>query len=52
MIMCDEIIETTKFDQNCSKEELQQILLTFLLITIALFIAASIYCYLIKNKTK
>ena len=58
-IMCDEIIESydketktvsTNFNEKyiiCKTQNLY-ILLAFLLITIALLIAVSIYCYLIK----
>ena len=63
VIMCDEIIESyyeeTKtillsFNEKKATCKTQNfyILLAFLLITIALLIAVSIYCYLIKNKTK
>ena len=52
-IMCDEIIDDiflTNFIENkvnCKTQNFY-IMLTFLLITIALLIAVSIYCYLIK----
>ena len=58
--MCDEIIEeeiktvTTKFNEKnaiCKTRNLY-ILFAFLLITIALLIAVSIWCYLIKYKAK
>ena len=56
---CDKIIEetktvTTNFDEKnaiCKTEKLH-LLLVFLSITIALLIAVSIYCYLIKYKSK
>ena len=51
-IICDEIIdvkETTFNEKNITcKTQSFYILLTFLLITIVLLIAVSIYCYLIK----
>ena len=58
-IMCDEIIESldeeiktvqTNFNEKKAtcKTQTFYILLAFLLITIALLIAVSIYCYLIK----
>ena len=53
-ITCDEIIESyneeTKFNENKTIRKMQNlyILLAFLSITIALLIAVSIYCYLIK----
>ena len=52
-IMCDEIIEETvptNLNENKAicKTQNFYILLAFLLITLALLIAASIYCYLIK----
>ena len=53
-IMCDEVIESygeeTKFNEKrvtCKTENIY-ILLAFLLVTLALLIAVSIYCYLIK----
>ena len=59
MIRCDEIIEETKtvptnFNEKISACKTQNfcILLAFLLITIALLIAVSIYCYLIKYRAK
>ena len=59
VITCDEIIESynkerktvpTNFNKKNATCKIQNlfILLAFLLITIALFIAVSIYCYLIK----
>ena len=58
--MCDEIIEeetktvTTNFDEKNAiyKTKNLYILLAFLLITIALLIAVSIYYYLTKCKAK
>ena len=58
--MCDEIIEEetktvlTNFDEKevVCKTRKFYILLAFLLITILLLIAVSIYCYLIKYKSK
>ena len=56
-ITCDEVIESynketipTNFKEKKAIFKIQNlyILLAFLLITIALLIAASIYCYLIK----
>ena len=53
-ITCDEIIESydeeTNFNEKkvVCKTQIFYILLAFLLITIALLIAVSIYCYLIK----
>ena len=53
-ITCDEIIdsydEETNFNEKTEdcKTQNYYILLVFLLITIALLIAVSIYCYLIK----
>ena len=52
-IMCDEILEeTVPIDLNENKANCKTqnfyILFAFLLITIALLIAVSIYCYLIK----
>ena len=57
---CDEIIKeeiktaTTNFNEKNAicKTKKFYILLAFLLITIALLVAVSIYCYLIKYKTK
>ena len=61
-IICDEIIDTTKTiptKSTSTKYVLRKctstnfnILLALLLITIALLIAFSIYCYLIKNQAK
>ena len=59
-ITCDEIIEeetktvTTNFNEKnvICKTKNFYILLAFLLITIALLISVSIYCYLIKYKAK
>ena len=52
VIPCDEVIES----YNEKKQKLFQqnfyILLAFLLITITLFTAVSIYCYLIKKSIK
>ena len=57
--MCDEIIEETKtVTKNVSKKNAicktknVCVLLAFLLITILLLIAVSIYCYQIKYKSK
>ena len=55
--MCDEIIEEpvpTNLNENKANCKTQNfyILLAFLLITIALLIAVSIYCYLIKYRAK
>ena len=47
-IMCDEIIEETVPTNLNENKANFYILLAFLLITIALSIAVSIYCYLIK----
>ena len=60
VIRCDEVIKetktaTTKFTEkkNAIYETKNfNILLAFLLITIALLITVSIYCYLIKYKSK
>ena len=55
VIACDEIIEETKsFNKKNAicKTKNVYILLIFLLITIALLINVSIYCYLIKYKSK
>ena len=49
VITCDEVREETKV--KLYKKNFK-IFLTFLLITIALLIAVSIYCYLIKYKAK
>ena len=60
-ITCDEIIElyeeetktiSTNFIAKTCKTQKFYILLTFLLIIIALLIAVSIYCYLIKYRAK
>ena len=63
MIMCDEIIESNdeetktipkhfnKKKATCKTQNFY-ILLAFLLVTIALLTAASIYCYLIKYRAK
>ena len=56
-IMCDEIIEETvltNLNENKANSKTQNfyILLALLLITIALLIAVSIYCYLIKYQAK
>ena len=45
-ILCDEIIESYDEETNFDEKE------AFLLITIALLIAVSIYCYLIKYRAK
>ena len=56
--MCDEIIESyddeTNFNEEKATCKIQNfyILLAFLLITIALLIAVSIYRYLIKYRAK
>ena len=61
VIMCDEIIEeetktvTTNFNEKkkaICKTKFFYILLVFLLINIALWIAVSIYCYLLKYGAK
>ena len=55
--MCDVIIEETvpinlnENKRNCKMQNFY-ILLAFLLITIALLIVVSIYCYLIKYRGK
>ena len=56
-IMCDKIIEaklSTKDSELLTKKPTckSYIFLVFLLITITLLIAVSIYCYLIKYQTK
>ena len=57
-IMCDEVIELhdeqTNFNEKKAICETRNfyILLAFLLITIALLMAVSIYCYLIKCRAK
>ena len=57
--MCDEIIEETrKVSRNVNEKNATTkiknvyILINFLLITVAILIAVSIYCYLIKYKAK
>ena len=57
VIMCDEFIEKAiarNFNEKKATCKTQNfyILLAFLLITIALLIAVSIYCYLIKYRAK
>ena len=52
VIMCDEIIKETKAIPTKSTSTNFYILLAFLLSTISLLIAVSIYCYLIKYKNK
>ena len=63
MITCDEFKksrdeEIKTISTNCNEKKVTckmqnfHILLAFLLITIALLIAVSIYCYLIKYQTK
>ena len=63
VITCDEVIESfdkeakaipTNFNEEKAtcKTQIFYILLAFLLITIALLIAVSIYCYLIKYQAK
>ena len=49
VITCDEIIEENKAD--CKTQNFY-VLLAFLLITISLLIAVTIYCYLIKYRGK
>ena len=56
MIMCDKVIksydEETNFNEkktNCKTQNFYT-LLAFLIITIALLIVVSIYCYLIKYR--
>ena len=55
-IMCDEIIDVKESNFNEKKVTCKTqnfyILLVFLLITIALLIAVSIYCYLTKYQGK
>ena len=55
-IICDEIIyaERTNFNEKNTACKMQNFytLLGFLLITITLLIAVSIYCYLIKYRAK
>ena len=50
VITCDEIIDTEA--KSFDEETKIYILLAFLLISIVLLIAVSIYCYLIKYKSK
>ena len=56
MIKCDKTIdvEETNFNEKniTCKTQNFYISLTFLLITIAILIAVSIYCYLIKYRSK
>ena len=56
VITCDEItdVEETNFNEKniTCKTQIFYFLLAFLLITIALLIAVSIYCYLIKYRAK
>ena len=57
MVACDEIIKETKTDSKKtvttnSTSTTFYILLVFLLITLALLIAVSIYCYLIEYQAK
>ena len=52
VILCDEIIKETKTIPTKSTSTNFYILLAFLLSTISLLIAVSIYCYLIKYKNK
>ena len=57
-IICDEVIESYEEETNLNenkaicKTQNFYILLAFLLITIALLIAVSIYCYLVKYRSK
>ena len=55
-MICDEITDEkeTNFNEKniICKTQSFYIILTFLLITITLLIAVSIYCYLIKYQTK
>ena len=57
-ITCNEIIESYDEEINFNEQKATcktknfYILIAFLLITIALLIALSIYCYLIKYRTK
>ena len=57
-ISCDEIVESSDAETNFTekkatcKKKIFYILLTFLLITLVLLIAVSIYCYLIKYQEK
>ena len=57
--MCDEIIEETRkvstnFNEKNATTKIKNvyILINFLLTTVAILIAVSIYCYLIKYKAK
>ena len=58
VITCDQMIEETKtitrnfYEKVACKTQNFYILLSFLLITIALLIAVSIYCYLIEYRVK
>ena len=58
VVTCDEIIESYNEEMNFNEKKVAcktqnfYILLAFLLITIALLIAISIYCYLIKYQRK
>ena len=56
VIMCDKIIESYEEETNFNEKKKQlakcKILLAFLLITIALLIAVTNYCYLIKYQAK
>ena len=56
VITCDEItdVEETNFNEKniTCKTQIFYILVAFLLITMALLIAVSIYCYLIKYRAK
>ena len=53
-IICDDIIDVkeTNFNEEISKKQNFYILLAFLLISITLLIAVSIYYYLIKCRAK
>ena len=62
-ITCDEVIESynketktisKKFNEKKAtfKTQIFYILIVFLLITIALLIAVSVYCYLIKHRAR
>ena len=57
-IMCDEIIESYTEETNFNEKKVAcktqnfYIFLAFLLITIALLLGVSIYCYLIKYRAK
>ena len=56
--MCDKVIETYKKKRNFNEEKATcktqnfYILIAFSLITLALLIAVSIYCYLIKYRAR